>query len=104
MVQFLVAGFFFFSSLISFILFTSFRLLLECYGAGLQDVTRRICLHGADEVFLFYLCSMFYLISPLVFATVRIVVRNAIDLNPTAGTAIDCTSCRPVVVVSKHSY
>lgn len=55
MVQFLVVGFFFFlSSLISFILFTSFRLLLECYGAGLQDVTRRICLHGADEVFLFY--------------------------------------------------
>lgn len=35
------------------ILFSS-SLLLECYGAGLQDVTRRICLHGADEVF-FYL-------------------------------------------------
>lgn len=55
--------------------------------------------------FFFIYVAMFYLISPSVFATVSIVVRNAIDLStvPT-GTEIDSTSYRPLGLVSKHSY
>ena len=55
MVQFLVVGL---SSLfLSFLFFSSFFLpsVIGVLGAGLQDVTRRICLHGADEMF----CSIY---------------------------------------------